>query len=135
MKTEVCSSDIDPGCDHICIVNPIYGPLCSCKFGYRLYEDSRACVLTKEYLEAEEKELEEDFAIPVTIICLVGGIGTCLGIINRYSISRLYVNRQLSGEIYLNQAVTYHVLVIFIMSAITWYYLTRTEDELQIMAY
>lgn len=99
LKTEVCSSEIDPGCDHICIVNPIYGPLCSCKFGYRLYEDSKACVLTKEYLEAEEKELEEDFAIPVTIICLVGGI------------------------------------VIFIMSAITWYYLTRTEDELQIMAY
>ena len=32
-------------------------------------------MLTKEFLEAEEKELEEDFAIPVTIICLVGALG------------------------------------------------------------
>jgi len=75
LKTEACSSDIDPGCDHICVMNPIYGPLCSCHFGYKLYEDSRACVLTKEYLEAEERELEEDFVIPVTIICLIGGLG------------------------------------------------------------
>ena len=28
-----------------------------------------------EYLEAEQTELEEDFAVPVTIICLVGGLG------------------------------------------------------------
>jgi len=77
-------------------LNPIYGPLCSCHFGYKLYEDSKACVLTREYLEAEQTELEEDFAVPVTIICLVGG------------------------------------LVIFIMSAITWYYLTRTEEEMSI---
>ena len=42
---------------------------------FQLYEDSRACVLTKEYLEAEERELEEDFVIPVTIICLIGGLG------------------------------------------------------------
>ena len=41
----------------------------------QLYEDSRACVLTKEYLEAGERELEEDFVIPVTIICLIGGLG------------------------------------------------------------
>jgi hypothetical protein len=74
LKTEACSSSIDPGCDHICVLNPIYGPLCSCHFGYKLYEDSRACVLTKEYLEAEERELEEDFVIPVTIICLIGGL-------------------------------------------------------------
>lgn len=96
MKSEVCGSDADPGCDHICVLNPIYGPLCSCHFGYKLYEDSKACVLTREYLEAEQTELEEDFAVPVTIICLVGG------------------------------------LVIFIMSVITWYYLTRTEEEMSI---
>ena len=69
-----CTSDRDPGCDHICIDNPIYGPLCSCRFGYKLYEDSRACVLTREFLEAEERELEEDYVIPVTIICLIGGL-------------------------------------------------------------
>ena len=91
LKAEVCSAETDPGCDHICVLNPIYGPLCSCHFGYKviylfeclwliliifqLYEDSKACVLTKEYLEAEERELEEDFVIPVTIICLIGGLG------------------------------------------------------------
>jgi hypothetical protein len=74
LKTEVCSAAVDPGCDHICVVNPIYGALCNCNFGYKLYEDKRTCVLTKEFLEAEEKELQEDFAIPVTIICLVGGL-------------------------------------------------------------
>ena len=42
---------------------------------FQLYEDSKACVLTREYLEAEQTELEEDFAVPVTIICLVGGLG------------------------------------------------------------
>ena len=47
---------------------------------FQLYEDSRACVLTKEYLEAEERELEEDFVIPVTIICLIGGLGKILQI-------------------------------------------------------
>jgi len=44
-------------------------------FRLKLYEDQKTCVLTKEFLEAEEKELEEDFAIPVTIICLVGALG------------------------------------------------------------
>jgi len=75
MTSEICSSYQDPGCDHICVMNPVYGALCNCNFGYKLYEDQKTCVLTKEFLEAEEKELEEDFAIPVTIICLVGALG------------------------------------------------------------
>jgi hypothetical protein len=75
LKTEACTRDNDPGCDHICVVNPIYGPLCACHFGYVLYEDNKACVLTKEYLEAEQNELEEDYIVPVTIICLIGGLG------------------------------------------------------------
>jgi len=75
MKTELCSATEDPGCDHICVLNPLYGALCNCKFGYKLYEDRKTCVLTREFLEAEERELEEDYAIPVTIICLVGALG------------------------------------------------------------
>ena len=78
---------------------------------FQLYEDSKACVLTREYLEAEQTELEEDFAVPVTIICLVGGLG----------------KPTLSGTTYANI-----FSVIFIMSAITWYYLTRTEEEMSI---
>jgi len=54
-------------------------------------------VLTKEYLEAEQNELEEDYIVPVTIICLIGG------------------------------------LVIFIMAYITWYCLTRDQDQLVIV--
>jgi len=34
LKTEACTRENDPGCDHICVVNPIYGPLCACHFGY-----------------------------------------------------------------------------------------------------
>jgi len=97
MKSEICSADMDPGCDHICLVNPLYGALCNCNFGYKLYEDLRTCVLTKEFLAAEEKELEEDFAIPVTIICLVGA------------------------------------LVIFIMAVVTWYCVTRTDDNVSVI--
>ena len=97
LKTEACTRENDPGCDHICVVNPIYGPLCACHFGYVLYEDNKACVLTKEYLEAEQNELEEDYIVPVTIICLIGG------------------------------------LVIFIMAYITWYCLTRDQDQLVIV--
>ncbi|CBY24975.1 unnamed protein product [Oikopleura dioica] len=88
----LCTPENDPGCDHICVMNPLYGALCNCHFGYKLYEDKKTCVLTREILEAGERELEENYAVPVAIICLVGA------------------------------------LVIFIMSAVTWYCVTRTPE-------
>ena len=32
----LCTPENDPGCDHICVMNPLYGALCNCHFGYKV---------------------------------------------------------------------------------------------------
>ena len=59
----------------------------------QLYEDRKTCVLTREFLEAEERELEEDYAIPVTIICLVGALGKNISLIQNF-LSRYLISRK-----------------------------------------
>ena len=49
--------------------------MCYCNLGYELFEDQRSCVITREFLNQREREIEEDYVLPVTIICFVGAAG------------------------------------------------------------
>lgn len=93
LKSSVCTDEHDPGCDHLCVFTTELVPVCYCHLGYELYDDQRSCVITRAYLEQREREIEEDYVLPVTIICFVGAA------------------------------------VIFLMSAITWYYLVKQDEE------
>ena len=61
-------------CDHFCILKS-NGPICSCKPGFRLYDDLKTCVLTEELLEEAAEELSDDVALPVVIVLIVGFLG------------------------------------------------------------
>ena len=64
-------------CDHFCILKS-NGPICSCKPGFRLYDDLKTCVLTEELLEEAAEELSDDVALPTVIVLIVGFLGKFL---------------------------------------------------------
>lgn len=75
-------------CDQFCVQSN-YGPVCSCRAGYRLYDDLKTCVLTEEMLEEAAEEMAEEMAFPVAIILIVGFIVVlCMAIITWYCVTR-----------------------------------------------
>merc|ERR1712228_515573 len=75
-------------CDHFCILKS-NGPICSCKPGFRLYDDLKTCVLTEELLEEAAEELSDDVALPVVIVLVVGFLVIlCMAIVTWYCVTR-----------------------------------------------
>lgn len=85
-------------CDHVCILKS-NGPICSCRAGFRLYDDLKTCVLTEELLEEAAEELSEDIALPVVIVLLVGFfVILCMAIITWYCVTRDSIPHQIHGS-------------------------------------
>lgn len=84
MEEVICPRE----CDHMCIESN-YGPVCSCRDGFRLYDDLKTCVLTEELLEEAVEEMSEDLALPIAIVLIVGFLVIlCMAIVTWYCVTR-----------------------------------------------
>jgi len=85
-------------CDHFCILKS-NGPICSCKPGFRLYDDLKTCVLTEQLLEEAAEELSDDVALPVVIVLIVGFLVIlCMAIVTWYCVTRDTIPSQMHGS-------------------------------------
>lgn len=81
-------------CDHVCIMKSS-GPICSCRPGFRLYDDLKTCVLTEELLEGAVEELSDDVALPIVIVLIVGFLVIlCMAIVTWYCVTRESIPQQ-----------------------------------------
>ncbi|CBY11125.1 unnamed protein product [Oikopleura dioica] len=75
-------------CDHFCVLKST-GPSCSCRAGFRLYDDLKTCVLTEELLEEAVQEMTDFVEFPVVIVLLAGFLVVlCMAIITWYCVTR-----------------------------------------------
>jgi hypothetical protein len=85
-------------CDHFCILKS-NGPICSCKPGFRLYDDLKTCVLTEQLLEEAAEELSDDVALPVVIVLIVGFLVIlCMAIVTWYCVTRDTIPSQIGSQ-------------------------------------
>ncbi|CAG5081632.1 Oidioi.mRNA.OKI2018_I69.PAR.g9928.t1.cds [Oikopleura dioica] len=83
-------------CDHFCVLKST-GPSCSCRSGFRLYDDLKTCVLTEELLEEAVQEMSDYVEFPVVIVLLAGFLVVlCMAIITWYCVTKDSPQRTMS---------------------------------------